>query len=697
MTLTDRFSALHERLVLRHPVAIVAISLILTAAFGWYAQYLRLDASADSLVLEGDEDLSYYRTVRARYGSDDYLIITFAPEEDLFSEPVLQNIRNLRSELYALESVESVVSILDVPLIKSPPVDLRQISKGVRRLEDVETDRNLARQELINSALYRDLIISADAQTTALSVILRQNEHYIQLRTLRDQLREKRYYATLTDEEAESLVAVTLEFDDLSRSLRAKERQTIAAVRNILDSYRSVATLHLGGVPMIVADSIDFIQHDLLVFGVAVVAFLILILLIAFRKLRWAILAMMNCLATCIVMLGILGMSKWQITIVSSNFLSLLLILCLALTLHIIVRYRETHVRSPDADQLTLVRESVRRIVAPCLFTALTTMVAFGSLLVSGIRPVIDFGWMMVIGISIGFVFSFTLFPAGLMLTKPGKPRVLRDVTAAITGFFARVIDGRIGQTLLITAVLVVIGIAGITRLTVENRFIDYYKKSTEIYQGMELIDRALGGTTPLDVIIDAPPQDSEVLEIDSTIESNDDFDDIYADDVEGEGGISAESYWFNHPKLEEVTALHNYLDTLPETGKVISVATAARLLSELDETILTDNVLLSVVHKRMSDTVKDALFTPYLSADGDQLRFSIRVFESDKSLRRNQLIRQIRSDLLEKFDLAEEQVHLSGMLVLYNNMLQSLFRSQILTLGVVFLAIFGMFVVLFR
>lgn len=702
-SVTDRFSMLHERIVLRHPILILAASAILLAVFGWHARSFSLDATADSLTLERDADLSYYRMIRARYGSDDYLVVTFTPEEALFSDPVLYELGALRADLRALAGVESVVSILDVPLIKSPPVDIKQISKGIRRLSDKDTDRSLAREELITSALYRDLIISSDARTTALRVNLRQDQRFLELRELRDQLRQKGYYGPLTMGEAEVLAATSAQFDKVSQGLLGNEQATIAAVRSVMEKYKDNATLHIGGVPIIVADSIDFIRHDLVVFGFAVIAFLILILVVAFRKPRWAILSLLNCLATCVVMLGILGLTNWHVTVVSSNFVSLLLILCLALTLHIIVRYRETHLQNPEADQLTLVREAIRRIIAPCLYTSLTTMVAFGSLIVSGIRPVIDFGWMMVIGIGIGFIFSFTLFPAGLMLFKPGKPRVLRDITAAITGSFARLIDGRTRQAMLVSAVLVIAGIVGITQLTIENRFIDYYKKSTDIYQGMELIDRSLGGTTPLDVIIDAPEleQDAEKLsdfpddELGVVVEEG--FEDLFLDDAAGEGGITSTSYWFNHPRLKEVAAIHEYLDSLPETGKVISVATAARMLSELDETVLTDNILLSIVYKRMPDDVREALITPYLSSDGGQIRFSVRVFESDKTLRRNKLIRQVRNDLADQFGLEEDQVHLSGMLVLYNNMLQSLFRSQVLTLGAVFLVIFGMFVVLFR
>ncbi len=688
------FNRLHERLVLRHPVITLVLVAVLTVIMGWHARDFGLDASADSLVLERDESLKYYRLTRARYGTDNFLIVTFAPRAELFSEEGLQQLVKLRSDLAGLANVDSVVSILDVPLIKSPTVDLQNVANELRYLKDSNTDRGLARTELLNSVLYKDLIISADGRTTVLQVNLQQDAEYVATRELRDQLREKQFFGPLTVEEAATLERVTREFDDLSRSLLARKEATIAAVRAVLDRYRHVGTLHLGGVPMIVADSIEFIRHDLVVFGLAVIAFLVLILIIAFRQPRWAVLALLNCLATCLVMLGILGMFDWRVTVVSSNFVSLLLILCLALTLHIIVRYREAHLADPSADQLTLVREAIKRIVVPCFYTVLTTMVAFGSLIVSGIRPVIDFGWMMVIGLGIGFVFSFTLFPAGLMLLRPGKPRVLRDVTAAITAFFARMIDGHERATLVVTAILVVIGVTGITRLTVENRFIDYYKKSTEIYQGMELIDRELGGTTPLDIVIDAPQE--EDFEFDD-LGLDEEFADLFEEDAAGEGGITASSYWFNYPTLNHVQEIHDYLDGLPETGKVISIATTARLLAELDPTILRDNILLSVVYKKLPDDVKDALIKPYLSPDGDQLRFSVRVFESDPSLRRNELITRVRRDLADEFELTTDQVHLSGMLVLYNNMLQSLFRSQMLTLAAVFLAILAMFVVLFR
>jgi hypothetical protein len=280
------------------------------------------------------------------------------------------------------------------------------------------------------------------------------------------------------------------------------------------------------------------------------------------------------------------------------------------------------------------------------------------------------------------------------MLLQPGEPALREDLTAKITAFFANMIIGHGRQTLLLFSLLAVLSIMGTTRLTVENRFIDYYKKSTEIYRGMQVIDRQLGGTTPLDVIVDAPVTSMSATE-DAWVD--DEFAAIFDDDSEADGGITARSYWFNRMRLDEVLAIHDYLDGLPETGKVISIGTSIRVIEQLDPALLDDNLGLSLAYRRLPEDVKAALFDPYLSADGDQLRFSIRVFESDPSLRRAELIEKIRQHLTSDMGLDDEQVHLTGMLVLYNNMLESLFRSQILTLGAVFVAIMLMFLALFR
>jgi predicted RND superfamily exporter protein len=688
---------IYESTVLGRPVATLVVVTLFTLALGWYAQYFSLDASAESLTLEGDESLDYYRYVRARYGSDDYLLITYTPTSDLFSDTVLADIQALRNALRALPNVESVTTILDVPLVRSPPVNLRNIDAGIRYLEEDGTNRQLAREELLDSPLYRNLLISEDAATTVVRVDMRRDADYRAMRAERDALREKLYESGLDPAERRALADVSLRYDNRTRELLAQQAELIAAVRDIMDQHRDYAELFLGGVPMIVADSMDFIRGDLATFGAGVFIFLVVILAGAFRRWRWVLLPLLTCVITTVAVIGLLGRLDWRVTVVSSNFVALILILCLALTLHIIVRYREIHERNPDASQMALVSKTVRRIALPCLYTTLTTIVAFGSLLVSGIRPVIDFGWMMSIGIVIAFIAAFTFFPAALMLLEPGTPRSRNDVTAAITRFFASLIQRHSRATLGVFVVLVVIGLAGTTRLTVENRFIDYYKKSTEIYRGMELIDRQLGGTTPLDVIVDAPAPTalSEAAEVDDGYV--DEFEDIYADEADAEAGITSRSYWFNSRRLGDVAALHDYLDSLPDTGKVISLSTFARILEQVDEEVVDDNFTLSIVYEKLPQSVRETLLLPYLSEDGNQLRFGIRVFESDVSLRREELLQTIADNLGDAAGVDASRIHLSGMLVLYNNMLQSLFRSQIMTLGAVFVAIMLMFLVLFR
>ncbi len=689
-----RLAEFYFRLTLDHPLLVlVAISLVLVAA-GYYGRDFRLDASSDSLVLENDADLRYYRGVRARYGSDDFLVVTYTPRRDLMSEPVLADIKALREELAALERVESVTTLLDVPLIDSPRMTLSEIQSQVRTLEAPDTDRELARKELTGSPLYRDLVVSADGTTTAMQVNFKRDEKYLSLLDRRESLRLTQSERQLTPEEEAELAEVSAEFRAYSAGLQELAQADITTVRGILDGHRDMAEIHLGGVPMITSDMIDYVRNDIRVFGLGVGLFLVGLLAVAFKRVRWVLIPMAICVAAAIGMLGYLGFAEWRVTVVSSNFISLMLITALALTVHLMVRYFELQAEHPGREQRELVKETMESKFLPSLYTALTTQVAFASLIVSGIRPVIDFGWMMVAGVGLAFVLCFLMFPALAVWQRNDAPVFRRhDVTASITRSLAHVIERFRAPTLIVYVLLFVLGVAGLFRLTVENRFIDYFKDSTEIYQGMLLIDRKLGGTTPLDVIID--PDASFRAFMAEQADAEAEPDPLFAE--EESAGISGESYWFNMFQLPEADRIHQYLDALPETGKVLSISTTMALLTMLNGDEPLDNLSLAVMHKRLPDDIRDALFKPYMSEDGNQLRFAIRVIDSDPNLKRDELIKRIRSDLVGTLGLEEEQVHLSGMLVLYNNVLQSLFRSQILTLSMVFVAIMAMLLVLFR
>jgi len=694
-----RLLSLYYGLVLGKPLTTLLLVVLVTGFFAWFVPALKIDISPDSLVLEHDRDLRYYYSIRARYGSDDYLIVTYTPKAGLFEKATLNDLRKLHDSLAAIERVESVISILDVPLVQSPPTSLEELEEHVRILSDPDTDLAMAERELRTSPLYRNRLVGASGDTTAMQVNFRRDSKYENLRKSRDALREKELEGQLTLKEAEELERFTNEFKRYRAEVMAQEEADIARIRAILDQFRDRAELHLGGKPMVVADMVDFVRHDIKVFGIGVVAVLALLLTIAFRQPRWVVLSLLTALATSLLTMGFLGLAEWRLTVVSSNFLALLLIFVLSLTIHLIVRYRELHVRNPDRDQRYLVQEMVRSKFIPCLYMVLTTMVAFGSLVVSGIRPVIDFGWIMGISLTSALVLSFTLFPAALMLLKPGKPHKPRDLTTAVTSLFPPMIEHHGNLVIGIAALAVIFGAIGMSKLTVENRFIDHFHKSTEIYQGMYLMDRKLGGTIPMDVVIDAPaaflqeakkPPEEEVDKADS----EEPWDDA---DFEGEAGITGTSYWFNVFKIDDVNAIQVYLDGIPETGKVLSLSTTLEVLKQINGGELPDNFALSLIYKKLPDEVKESLIAPYLSPDGNQLRFEVRVYESDVSLKRQALLEKMRRYLIGELRLSPDQVHLSGMLVLYNNMLQSLFRSQILTLGAVFLAILIMFIFLFH
>jgi predicted RND superfamily exporter protein len=699
--------SIYERLVLDRPRLTLLVIAGIVGFFAYFAQDFRLDASADSLLLERDTDLRYYRGIRARYGSDDYLVITYTTKTDLFAPGTLAEIEQLRDELAALDGIAAVTTMLDVPLISSPPITLQELQKEVPNLLSPRTDIELARQELSGSSLYRELIMSLDGNTTALLAVFRKDPVYLDLLGQRDEIHERQLIAELSEDEKRRLKVLDDSIGIERARLTKRQQVEIATIREILNRYRGNAEIRLGGLPMIVTDMLDFIRHDVMVFGIGILIFLIGLLFTFFIRARWVVLSMLCCMMSVITMVGYLGLTHWPVTVVSANFVALLLIFSLSITVHLIVRYRELHGLNPNRDQRWLVQNTVRDKFIPCLFTAVTTMVAFASLLISGIRPVIDFGWMMSIGIVVVMIMAFTVFPAGLMLVTPGIPQHHRASTGAITGFLAMLVKrwpGRVGGFYMLLAG---VSIWGAMQLSVENRFIDNFKNTTEIYQGMVTIDRELGGTTPLDVILDADPaffEAEDVVEMADEFdeEFEDEYEDEFADELEDEFAedgedLGATSYWYNTYQLEKVQSVHSYLESLPQTGKVLSLATTIETLRALNENKKPSTFWLSILYKRLPEQVKKALFDPYMSTDGNQVRFAIRVFESDPNLKRKALLNEIRTHLIEEMGFAPEQVHVTGMLVLYNNLLQSLYLSQILTIGFVFLAMMMMFLFLYR
>lgn len=733
--------------ILRYPLRVLLSILVLTIGLASQLAHLKIDASSDALTLEYDKDLDYFREISKRYQSGDFLVVTYTPNGELMSDSTLNHLQRLRDELLTVEGVSSANSILDVPLLYSPKLSLLDVAKGIKTLSDEGVDRSMATDEFLNSPIYKDMLLGGDGKTTAILLNLAIDEKFIRLVRERDGLRLKRDTEGLLPQEVIRLENVSAEFLAYSTAATAKSHQRVQKVREIVANYKDEAQIFLGGVSMITADMVDFISSDIVVFGVGIILFIIVILAIIFRCWQFVLLPLMTCFLAVMIMLGFLAAIDWRLTIISANFVALLLIVSLALTIHLIVRYREAVTLSPNNQKSEWVKETVRMMAKPCIYTVLTTIVAFISLVVSGIRPVIDFGWMMTIGLLVAFVLAFFVIPSGLMLLPTARFTEKADKSGAFTMFFSRFTE-RNGNVIVVLGIIAaVVSVVGIKQLKVENRFIDYFHSSTEIHQGMLVIDQQLGGTISLDIIIDHkkprpvnkaavkkatddpfgedvdpfaedpfadPPSPETVDEFGGAApfadEAVDDFEssDPFGDDPFGEQteekteAVSNlfddpyKSYWFTQAGLEKIEQLHDYLDSLPEVGKVQSLATAYQVASDLNGRKLND-FELAIMRRTLPADITDFLLKPYLVGNIDQTRITLRAKETDPNLRRNEFIKKVRRYVIEEMGIPEEQVHVTGVLILYNNMLQSLFTSQILTIGAVFVGILVMFLVLFH
>ena len=696
-------------------VLLVVIALLVVAGFG--LPKFKLDASAESLTLEHDTELSYFRDVSKNYDSGDFLVVTFTPNAPLFDESTLKTLEQLQNDLQNIEGVAAVNSILNVPLLYSPKQSLREIASSPRTLLTPGVDRELAKQEFLSSPIYRKLILSPDAQTTALQLNIAVDLKYIELVQMRDALKAKKHRDGLSAEEEQQLEQVAAEFLAYRTKAQDQSHQRVEAVRQVIANYKNDAQIFVGGITMITSDMVTFIKKDLMVFGTGVLAFMVLVLAVIFRSVKFVLIPMATCLSAVFLMLGLVSWLDWRLTVISSNFVALLLIISLAIIIHLVVRYREYAAEYPAWSQKQLVHATVTYMAKPCLYTTLTTVVAFVSLVMSDIRPVIDFGWMMTIGLLLALVLAFVLLPACLMLVPRDKAVNSSDTkTQSQTGkplssYCAIAVERGGPWVIVVSLVVAVLSGWGLTRLQVENRFIDYFHQDTEIYQGLSVIDTKLGGTTSLDIIVnkkaikpvaipdavhvdDGDPFAEGELE-DGDLEDEFGFDEellAEADPFSEQGSVTP--FWMTVAGLEIVEQIHTYLDSLPEVGKVQSLGILFEVGKDINDGL--NDFELAVMNKSLSDEIRDVLVTPFLNGT-DETRITLRVIDSYPGLKRFELVERIKSHLANELNLDMTHVRTTGLLVLYNNMLKSLFHSQIVTLGAVFLGIMLMFVILFR
>jgi hypothetical protein len=656
----------YQKNLIEKPKVIFILLVFCLITFGYYSKDFKLDASSDTLLLENDPDLKYLREITKRYGANEFLVLTYSPNEEIISKNSIKNLINLKEEIQSLDWVENVITILDVPLLDSTDESLTERIKNFKTLKDETIDRERGFNEILNSPVFRNFLISKDGSTSGIIVYIKRDKKLIKLQKTGGK-----------------------KLQDYKEYLKNKNHLNILEIRKIISIHQSSAEIFLGGIPMIADDMISFIKNDIVVFGIGVFSFIVLTLWFVFRKFIWILIPISSCFFSVLIMMGLLGLIGWKVTVISSNFIALMLILTMAMNIHLSTRFLQLKKEFPLKKNTELIYLATSKMFWPIIYTALTTICAFLSLIVSEIKPIIDFGWMMTLGLITSFVITFTLLPTLLNLFPNNKINIKQQKNSIITKFLEQISLNNKNQIFIITIITIGLSIFGINKLEVENSFINYFDKDTEIYKGMKLIDEKLGGTTPLEVIIKFPANNKN--------ESKENTDDEDFEDWDEEGDSNKEKYWFTKDKVDKIKLVHNYLDSLPAVGKVISFSSILEVAKKLNDNKDLDTLEMGVLYSKLPETIKNQIVNPYISIDDNEARINLRIKDSLKDLRRNELIKKINFDLENKLNLKKEEFKLAGVLILFNNLLQSLFKSQILTLGFVMIGILAMFIVLFR
>jgi len=667
---------------------ITLLFLSILVIFSLYqSKNFNLDASSDALLLEGDPDLKYLREVNQTYGAKDFLVLTYTPVSSFVKKETILNLQLLKSKIEKLTWVDSVITVIDVPLLKSTDEGLMERLKNYKTLAYPEIDRKRGFDEIINSPIYKNYVISEDGKTSGIVVYLKKDERLAEYIKVKDKYFYQNIDSGLSKEEKINYKKFIKEYEEYKNLYNIRNHQNIAEIRDVISKYGESAKIHLGGIPMIADDMMGYIKNDIVVFGIGVFIFIVLTLWFIFRKLKWVIMPLLGCATSVILMIGILGFIGWKVTVISSNFIALMLILNMAMNIHVTVRFLQLKKEVPQLSKSEAVFEASKKMMLPILYTVLTTICAFLSLVFSGIKPIIDFGWMMTLGLIVSLLVTFLLLPSLINLLSSENEMDIKDtekslITSLLASFTKNNSILIFGSTILI----IIFSVVGIFRLEVENSFINYFDKETEIYKGMKKIDDNLGGTTPLNIILKFPTKSKE----------NEKVEDEFEEWEEEETNEDKSKYWFTRDKMDKIIKVHDYLDSLPEVGKVLSFGSILRVAEDLNNKKL-QSLEIAVLYSKIPEEIKAEIILPYISVEKDEARISLRIKDSLKDLRRNDLIEKINNELNTKLGLEKNEYKLAGVLILFNNLLQSLFKSQILTLGIVILGIFSMFFILFR
>ena len=680
------FSKIYKKLVTDYSKITLLLILLTVSFFLYFSKNFNLDASSDALLLEGDKDLEYLREVNERYGSRDFLVLTYSPVSSFENEETILNLQLLKSKIEKLSWVESVITVIDVPLLKSTDEPLMERLKNYKTLTHPEIDKKRGFEEILNSPIYQDYVISKDGKTSGIVVYIKQDKRLKEYIKIKNDYYNQSLKSSFNKIEKVKYKSFIKEYENYKNLYNQRNHQNINEIREVIGKYNENATIYLGGIPMIADDMMTYIKNDIVVFGIGVFLFIIITLWLVFRNIKWVIMPLLGCATSVAIMVGLLGLLGWKVTVISSNFIALMLILNMAMNIHVTVRFLQLKKEFPEFTNKEAVLEATNKMFMPILYTVLTTICAFLSLIFSGIKPIIDFGWMMTLGLGVSIAVTFTLLPSLLSIFAKGEDVNVKDteksiITSALGNFSKK-------NTILIfssAVIIVALSVFGISKLEVENSFINYFDEETEIYKGMKKIDDDLGGTTTLDIILKFP-----------VTKKNTENDDEFSEWEDDENKEEKSTYWFTRNKIDKILKVHDYLDSLPEIGKVLSFGSIIRVAEDLNKKEL-QSLEIAVLYSKIPIEIKKDIISPYISVEDDEARISVRIKDSLPDLRRDDLIKKITKELNTKIGLNPEEFKLAGVVILFNNLLQSLFKSQILTLGVVMLGISFMFLILFR
>jgi len=678
----ETIGSLYKKILKRPKLIFIFLIILLSGAF-YQSKKFQLDASADTLLIENDPDLNYLRSVNERYASEDFFIVTYSPKQTLNKDNI-KEFKKFVDEINNFKWVSKTISAFNSPLFESSDKPLIEKIKDIEYITSKDVDFNRALTELKNSPVYKKLIINDEASVFGIVIYIKDNLDYLSALKINKNFLDKKQKNQLTAEDKIQFEKHSIYLEKLKKQRNQEYKDYNAEIRSHIYKYKSQADINLSGLPMIIEDLINYVKNDIAIFGSGVFIFMLITLWIIFKDIKWVIFPLLCCLISIVLMIGALGYLNWKVTVISSNFISIMLVLTMEINIHYIQRYKQFQSIYPKKNETELTQLTANGIFQSILYGVFITIIGFLSFIFCDIRPVIDFGYMMCVGLIISMFVTMILLP---LLIIQFKPRITKEHKTKNSKFFKNLAEFAINKKLLIiisSTLILLASFYGSSKITVENSFINYFNKETEIYKGMKLIDEKLGGTTPLEIIV-------KFKETSSKKDANDDFFETSSSDE------FKDSYWFTNFRTNTIKNVHQYLESLPEIGKVLSFYSVIQMGEKINNDKKLESLEMAILYSKLPENIKKNIVSPYISIENNEARFSVRVIDSNPNLNRKELLNKIQKHLEENLKLSKDDFKITGVFVLFNNQLQSLYKSQIQTLSFSYFGILLALFILFR